>query len=454
MHGRAKIVAACAGLWGILAGLAPVSAAEGPSQSASHIAWRTLTRSVEDRVIEYCRFGEGDEHVLVVAPLAGDEFEGVQLAERLASHLEQFPRRLSETTVTIVRDPNPDGRFHRTAGNARGVLLDQNFRTRHWRKSPAGDRWLSGREPESEPETRALADLLDDLKPSRVIVLGSSRRPGVLNYAGPAEPIAIRLAEMAQMKPLPLVAADAAGAFAALAGFDRGIATLVFRVPARSTVDRNWSSYKRALLAAIDEPSERSGEESRVADGDSLAEQTTRAVDSQEPRRLNAPAIPIALQSVGRSETPQTAQPPTSGSRALSPEEMQQGLILVPLGRPPVGATKVERPPSVPRQPGASSEPKTLPAYIPSLKPSQAPGMTSPGRSLFAPAPNLGGWRPKSLQAKPAEPPASSAASLAPKQESGRRLERFPAVDRHETQKPPTRDWRQEPIPFYPRTGF
>src|SRR5690348_16085352 len=112
MHGRAWSGAACAAQWiGMWTGLAwsDATAAETAPQPApaSRIAWQTLARSVEDRVIEYCRFGQGDEHVLVVASLAGDEFEGVELAERLASHLEQFPRRLADTTVTIVRDPNP-----------------------------------------------------------------------------------------------------------------------------------------------------------------------------------------------------------------------------------------------------------------------------------------------------------------------------------------------------------
>lgn len=452
MQGFAKFVAACAGCWAVLSAPARLSAAESQplAAPASRIAWGALTRSVEDRVIEYCRFGEGDEHVLVVAALAGDEFEGVELAERLASHLEQFPRRLSETTVTIVRDPNPDGRFHRTAGNARGVLLDQNFRTRHWRKYPLGDRWLSGREPESEPETRALADLLDDLKPSRVIVLGSSRRPGVLNYAGPAEPMAVRVAELAQMKPMPLAAADAAGAFAALAGFDREIATLVFRVPARSTVERNWSSYKRALLVALDGPSEAAAEERRGAKDEAAAEQAAPAANLQEPRRLNTAAIPIAVQSATNSEASQAADSANGGPRALSPEEMQKGLVLVPLGRPPGGPKKAERAPSVHPQPDPSVGPKSASARIPGLHASPTPGTLNFGQSLFAPAPNVGGWRPKSPVAEPAQPPAS----LTTAEQSRPNFQRLPPLDRLETRMPATRTRRQEPIPFYPRTGF
>ncbi|HEX5500313.1 MAG TPA: M14 family zinc carboxypeptidase, partial [Thermomicrobiales bacterium] len=352
MHGRAWAGVACAGLWASLGWLNGAQAAE---------TWRTLTRSVEDRVIEYCRFGQGERQVLVVAPLAGDEVEGVELAERLASHLEQFPRRLTDTAVTIVRDPNPDGRFRRSPGNAHGVLLDRNFRTRHWRKIPQGDRWLSGREPESEPETRAAADLLEDLKPQRIVILGSSRHTGVLNYAGPAEQIAVQVARLAGMRPLPLDSIDAAGAFAAYAGVDRGIATLVLRVPVRSTAAGNWSRYKRALLAAIDMQGEAAevaneaaaipGEAAAIpaeapsADAQLSVSSAPPGGDFDEPRRLTSPATAVALQSPGKRKSASRAEEPDLRPRVLSAKDLEHGGHVVPLGRPPIAAAPSPAPP-------------------------------------------------------------------------------------------------------------
>lgn len=451
MHGRAWSSAACAALWAGLVWPAAAAAQTAPQQApANHIAWQTLARSVENRVIEYCRFGEGNEHVLVVASLAGDEYEGVELAERLASHLEQFPRRLQDTTVTIVRDPNPDGRFRRTATNARGVLIDQNFRTRHWRKSPHGDRWLSGKEPESEPETRALADLFDDLKPTRVIVLGSTRRPGVLNYAGPGEQNAREVAEAARMRPLALNSADAAGALAAFAGFDRGIPTIVFRVPARSPVETNWSNYKRALLAAIDAASESASDAAKAApdaqtsgaDSQSLS---LPLLDPQEPRRLGAPTLPVALQSPGKAEAETPAR--TEGQGVLSAKQFQNGITLVPVVPPPSRPTTVKRPPNIKLQPGKPPASPVAPSKPPAaaIKPA-SPGASAAGSVFFGPSPGVGGWRPKASSVAP-----SSLTTQTPSAEPAPRLERFPPVD---TRKRPTRDLRQEPIPFYPRTGF
>ena len=452
MHGRAWAGAACAALWAGLAWPLEAAAQTAPQQApASRIAWQTLARSVENRVIEYCRFGQGDEHVLVVASLAGDEYEGVELAERLASHLEQFPRRLDDTTVTIIRDPNPDGRFRRTAANARGVLIDQNFRTRHWRKTPHGDRWLSGKEPESEPETRALADLLDDLKPSGVIVLGSSRRPGVLNYAGPAEQLSLRVAELARMRSLPLNSADAAGALAAFAGLDRGIPTIVFRVPARAPVETNWSNYKRALLSAIDAAGESESDAPKVttdaltlgADSQSLS---PPSLDPQEPRRLSAPALPVALKSSGSQAGAETSVR-AEESGVLSAKQFQNGIKLVPVVPPSEKPTTVKRPPNIDVKPGKPLASPVAPSKPPAAaaKPAQ-PGASGPGSFIFGASPVVGGWRPKAASASP-----PSQATPIPSEEPTPLLERLPPVG---PRKPPPRDLRQEPIPFYPRTGF
>ena len=91
------------------------------------VNWQLLGRSAEGRAIEYVQFGTGEHQVLVIGALRGNEPEGVAQAQSLASHLARFPRRLEDVTITIVRDPNPDGRARRIAGNVRGVELNQNF---------------------------------------------------------------------------------------------------------------------------------------------------------------------------------------------------------------------------------------------------------------------------------------------------------------------------------------
>src|SRR5271170_3152899 len=96
------------------AAAAPVAAAPANVPVAKKqeelVRWDVLGRSLENRVIEYAQFGSGRHRVLVVGALRGDEPEGVALAQALGEHLIRFPQRLDDLTVTIVRDPNPDGR--------------------------------------------------------------------------------------------------------------------------------------------------------------------------------------------------------------------------------------------------------------------------------------------------------------------------------------------------------
>lgn len=214
--------------------------------------WEVLARTAEGRPIEYTRFGQGQFFVLVVGPLEGDRPEGVEMANRLAEHLARFPRALSaDVSVTIVRDPNPEGRNRRTVANSRGVEPNRNFFTTDWQRTPGEGVWLSGREPESEAETRALAELLRDLKPDRVVLLGAAASVSV-TMTGPAYELAQRVAEAGLLRVLPADGQAIPGSLMTLGGTDLGIATLRLNAAAGADREANWEALKRPLLAAIE----------------------------------------------------------------------------------------------------------------------------------------------------------------------------------------------------------
>ena len=118
----------------------------------------------------------GDCKVLLFAGIHGEEAETTLALSRAL-------RQLSEPSpnCAVVLAANPDGLIRGTRGNARGVELNRNFPTQDWQPNPVphrstledpSDVMLSpGTEPGSEPETRALVALIDELKPEAVIAL-------------------------------------------------------------------------------------------------------------------------------------------------------------------------------------------------------------------------------------------------------------------------------------------
>ncbi len=221
-----------------------------PSSSGS-VVWYTYGKSLDGRSLEYTQIGSGEHHVLVVGSLVGTEPEGVAVAESLADHLTRFPQRIDNLQVTIVRNPNPDGMAKRTAGNARGVLLDRNFLTVGWRRLGDKNNATSGREPESEPESKALADLFGDVRPERVIILSTTTGQGTLRFVGPAETLARQVARDGELKLVQNDPQQASGSLATYSGTDRGLATMVFGFVPRVTAGEIFLAHKRALLTAV-----------------------------------------------------------------------------------------------------------------------------------------------------------------------------------------------------------
>lgn len=390
-----------------------------------------LGRSLEDRVIEYRQFGDGARQVLVVGPLEGDETAGLELVESLAEHLQRFPKRTSGARVTLVRDPNPDGRLRRMAGNARGVLLNRNFPTQGWRKLPSGPLWVSGRVPESEPEVRALLDLVDDVQPDCVIAVSATRRSPVVAFAGPADKLVRHLAKASGMQPGAFDLAAEQGSFAVFTGAERKLPTLILHVPAGMRRDVLWTTYKRGLLAAIEGDH---AESERGARPNASAAAPVREV----VRRNTAPPPPLqALVAASRQAAPAASRAKSAADvpRILSAAELESGGDLVPVvpvrrqfgaasALPPAKRPIVQRP-AVNRQPAIRANARG--AFPPAV-------LARPRVSGPAPVP-LSSLRPQALAAPPAP-----------------RIERLPPVDR--TARPAPSQQMPRPIPLYPETGI
>lgn len=123
------------------------------------IGLRRIGTSVHGRPIRAFHLGDPGAKVtaVILGSMHGDERAGIRVVDALRKGA-----RIKGVNLWVIRTINPDGVARDTRGNARGVDLNRNFR-HHW--APLSGSYYSGPRPYSEPESRALRDFLNDVKP-------------------------------------------------------------------------------------------------------------------------------------------------------------------------------------------------------------------------------------------------------------------------------------------------
>jgi len=174
--------------------------------------------------------------ILVFAGIHGDEPETTGVLSKALRRLVEAPERCA-----IVLAANPDGLVRGTRGNASGVELNRNFPTRDWRPDPVAHRatldglrevLLSpGEKPGSEPETRALIGLVEELEPETVVALHAPL--GCIDDPKKG-PVARWLAEATGLPLVEDVGYPTPGSFGTWAS-ERDLAVVTYELPLAST---------------------------------------------------------------------------------------------------------------------------------------------------------------------------------------------------------------------------
>ncbi len=189
--------------------------------------------------------GEGNDTVLVMGAIHGNEPAGATLVNSLIDHLRSDRDLLEGRCVLLMPVANPDGLAAGTRENIRRIDLNRNFET-----SNRVDDETNGLRPLSEPESRAIQALLKDYAPSRMV---SIHQPlSCIDYDGPARALAGR---MAQYCALPIKKLGAKpGSLGSYTGETLGIPTITLELPAdasKLSEQALWDKYGKALLAAV-----------------------------------------------------------------------------------------------------------------------------------------------------------------------------------------------------------
>jgi protein MpaA len=178
----------------------------------------------------------GKCRLLLFAGLHGEEPETVYALSRALRQLTARPK-----DCAVVLAANPDGLIRGTRANARGVDLNRNFPARNWRPDPVTHRSTNedpsdirlspGSTAGSEPETRALISLIEDLKPGQVIALHA---PLACIDDAQESPLAHRLAKRTGMPLVRDVGYPTPGSFGSW-GADRGLPVITYEFPLAAT---------------------------------------------------------------------------------------------------------------------------------------------------------------------------------------------------------------------------
>ena len=124
-----------------------------------------LGYSVTGRPIYVDVLGDGDENILLVGGVHGNEWVGTPLLFGLQKFIHTHPKLIEGKRVYILPMLNPDGWIDNMRSNRRRVDLNRNFPSHNY------GRGLTGEHPLSEPESKILDELLQKIQPGRIISL-------------------------------------------------------------------------------------------------------------------------------------------------------------------------------------------------------------------------------------------------------------------------------------------
>ncbi|NUN16203.1 MAG: DUF2817 domain-containing protein [Myxococcales bacterium] len=179
--------------------------------------------SVAGRGLIVERFGDSGPPVLILSAIHGNERPAVVFGERLRTFLQQQQDVYDTCQVFLITAANPDGTVYGTRHNLSDVDLNRNFPAKNFQPSET-----NGKFPLQEPESAALAELIEFLDP--VAILSIHNPLHQVDYNGPAEMLAKGMAKISGIPFKPPIG-GLPGSLGSWAGEDLQIPTITLELP-------------------------------------------------------------------------------------------------------------------------------------------------------------------------------------------------------------------------------
>ncbi len=178
----------------------------------------------------------------------GDEPLGVHCLGQLCQELiERPPGR----DTWIIPALNIDGLAGGTKNNANDVDLNRNFAAANW-STEHKPGYFPGQEPESEPETKALVELIERVGGQRLIALHSPFR--TVNWDGAGGELAEAMAELNGYGASADIGYPTPGSFGSKYGVDQNLEVITLEIPFLEE-EEAWQQNRAALRYSLDLPS-------------------------------------------------------------------------------------------------------------------------------------------------------------------------------------------------------
>lgn len=223
-------------------------ASAGPGTLRSPGGWQTIGHSVQGRPLRVLRAGRGPRSVLWIGGIHGDEPQGRVATASLVAAFAAAGLG-DRVRLTILEDDNPDGRALNTRDNANHVDLNRNFPARNFDATNPE----YGRKPLSQPESRALYDLIQRVGPDLIIVCHAFRGDQLINYDGPGAAIAARFSKLSglRVEPSSALGEGTPGSLGSLVGIDGGKPILTIEFLRGSDPTADWKKVRPGVMSAI-----------------------------------------------------------------------------------------------------------------------------------------------------------------------------------------------------------
>jgi len=200
-------------------------------------------QSVEGRPIEVHSFGEGERTILLMAGVHGDEHNGVGLVASVLEKLRACDPYALNDRIVVMPLVNPDGFEVGTRRNARGIDINRNFPTKDF---VGAEDAPGGVEPASEPETRAILDVVERFEPHLIITLHEPLT--CVNYNGSlAAPIAERMSGCCGLPAKGDIGYPCPGSMGTYYGWERELPVITLELPPEGDL----SAIEQAVLREL-----------------------------------------------------------------------------------------------------------------------------------------------------------------------------------------------------------